>query len=656
MSDPEDTTVSQFVIKTLDLVEKEKDEALARDAIEHLSIDELVYIGKCIVNLKISEYQSGFFGRTTMVLTFTNASDEPLPFHKIAPGSIVGLTLTQSPHSDNSLSEGLVSFVNPWKIEVVFDEYRDVIELSDAHIYKLTKLSNDVTYRRLKKALEDLLEKSKSGPWQRLINTLFGIEDISIPGKYDSFKFGNKKLDDYQKEAVKFALNQKEIAIIHGPPGTGKTTTVVDLIIQAVRQGLKVLVTAPSNVAVDNITERLGKYQVIDIIRIGHPARFLPHVRKHSLDFRIEEYLETIKTSIRSDINNCLNRLKNCTNLTERRNLTINLNLLIRRSKEKEAAAAEYLMPNADVVLATLTSASRDGKGPMNCLADDHFDLVVIDECSQAIEAACWIGILQGKRCVLAGDHLQLPPTILSREAAAEGLKITLMERLMKTVFKWKHNEVVRMLHIQYRMHQDIMAWSSETLYAGQLEAHHSVATHLLKDLEHIAVEYVEETNFPLLLIDTAGCDVPELNNPEEVSKANEGEVEIVVNRVEELIGYGVKPSDIAVISPYNFQVKLIRLQLCSRYFDLEVKTVDGFQGREKEVVIISMVRSNLKSSVGFLAEIRRINVAVTRARRHLTVICDTATVCTDKFIKSMVDHLHKKGKIRSGNQYLVER
>uniref|UniRef100_A0A2C9KIG7 AAA+ ATPase domain-containing protein n=1 Tax=Biomphalaria glabrata TaxID=6526 RepID=A0A2C9KIG7_BIOGL len=501
-------------------------------------------------------------------------------------GSIVGLTLTQSPRSDSSLSEGLVSFVNPWKIEVVFDEYRDVIELSDAHIYKLTKLSNDVTYRRLKSALEDLLEKSKSGPWQRLINTLFGIEDISIPGEYDSFKFGNKKLDDYQKEAVKFALNQKEIAIIHGPPGTGKTTTVVELIIQAVRQGLKVLVTAPSNVAVDNITERLGKYQVIDIIRIGHPARFLPQVRKHSLDFRIEEYLET---SIRSDINNCLF---------------------------------------------------------LECM---HFIY-------QAIEAACWIGILQGKRCVLAGDHLQLPPTILSREAAAEGLKITLMERLMKTVFEWKHNEVVKMLHIQYRMHQDIMAWSSETLYAGQLEAHHSVATHLLKDLKHVAVEYVEETNFPLLLIDTAGCDVPELNNPEEVSKANEGEVEIVVNRVEELISYGVKPSDIAVISPYNFQVKLIRLQLCSRYFDLEVKTVDGFQGREKEVVIISMVRSNLKSSVGFLAEIRRINVAVTRARRHLTVICDTATVCTDKFIKSMVDHLHKKGKIRSGNQYLVER
>ncbi|KAI8782193.1 DNA-binding protein SMUBP-2 [Biomphalaria glabrata] len=655
MSDTEDTTVSQFVIKTLDLVEKEKEEALARDAIEHLSIEELVYIGKCIVNLKISEYQSGFFGRTTMVLTFTNALDldEPLPFHKITPGSIVGLTLTQSPRSDSSLSEGLVSFVNPWKIEVVFDEYRDVIELSDAHIYKLTKLSNDVTYRRLKSALEDLLEKSRGGPWQRLINTLFGIEDISIPGEYDSFKFGNKKLDDYQKEAVKFALNQKEIAIIHGPPGTGKTTTVVELIIQAVRQGLKVLVTAPSNVAVDNITERLGKYQVIDIIRIGHPARFLPQVRKHSLDFRIEEYLDT---SIRSDINNCLNRLKNCTNLAERRNLTIHLNLLIRRSKEKEEAAAEYLMPKADVVLATLTSASRDGKGPMNYLADDHFDLVVIDECSQAIEAACWIGILQGKRCVLAGDHLQLPPTILSREAEAEGLKITLMERLMKTVFKLKHNEVVKMLHIQYRMHQDIMAWSSETLYAGQLEAHHSVATHLLKDLKHVAVEYVEETNFPLLLIDTAGCDVPELNNPEEVSKANEGEVEIVVNRVEELISYGVKPSEIAVISPYNFQVKLIRLQLCSRYFDLEVKTVDGFQGREKEVVIISMVRSNLKSSVGFLAEIRRINVAVTRARRHLTVICDTETVCTDKFIKSMVDHLHKKGKIRSGNQYLVER
>ncbi|XP_014796193.1 PREDICTED: DNA-binding protein SMUBP-2 [Calidris pugnax] len=302
-------------------------------------------------------------------------------------------------------------------------------------------------------------------------------------------------------------------------------------------------------------------------------------------------------------------------------------------------------LTHASVVLATNTGASSEG--PLKLLPEEHFGLVVIDECAQALEASCWVPLLRAPKCVLAGDHKQLPPTIISHKAAAKGLSLSLMERLIEGYGE----QVVRMLRVQYRMHQAIMQWASEELYGGRLAAHPSVAQHLLRDLP--GVTSTEETTIPLLLIDTAGCGLLELDVEDEQSKGNPGEVQLTHLHVQALVEAGVKARDIAVIAPYNLQVDMLREDLCHRYPELEIKSVDGFQGREKEAVILSLVRSNRKGEVGFLAEDRRMNVAVTRARRHVAIICDTRTVSSQAFLKRLVDYFSQHGEVRTAFEYL---
>ncbi|XP_010183162.1 PREDICTED: DNA-binding protein SMUBP-2, partial [Mesitornis unicolor] len=285
--------------------------------------------------------------------------------------------------------------------------------------------------------------------------------------------------------------------------------------------------------------------------------------------------------------------------------------------------------------------------GPLKLLPENHFDLVVLDECAQALEASCWIPLLKAPKCILAGDHKQLPPTIISHKAAAKGLSLSLMERLIERYGE----KVVKMLTVQYRMHQAIMQWASSEMYSGRLTAHPSVAQHLLKDLP--GVTSTEETAIPLLLIDTAGCGLFELEVEDEQSKGNPGEVQLAGLHIQALVEAGVKARDIAVVAPYNLQVDMLREHLCHRYPELEIKSVDGFQGREKEAVILSFVRSNRRGEVGFLAEDRRINVAVTRARRHVAVVCDTRTVSNQAFLKRLVDYFSQHGEVRTAFEYL---
>ncbi|KAK7880609.1 hypothetical protein WMY93_032760, partial [Mugilogobius chulae] len=265
-------------------------------------------------------------------------------------------------------------------------------------------------------------------------------------------------------------------------------------------------------------------------------------------------------------------------------------------------------------------------------LPPDHFDCVVIDECAQALEGSCWIPLLRARKCVLAGDYKQLPPTIKSQSAASKGLSVSLMERLIQLY----GDAVVRMLTIQYRMNRAIMDWAS-------------------REIDLPGVAGVEETATPLLLIDTAGCGLNETDDSDELSKGNTGEVDIVELHIKALTDAGLKAKDIAVIAPYNLQVDLLRQKLSARHPQLEIKSVDGFQGREKEAVVLSLVRSNRKGEVGFLAENRRINVAVTRARRHIAVVCDTQTVQNHPFLKSLIDHMTQSGEVRTAFEYLQD-
>ncbi|XP_071481045.1 DNA-binding protein SMUBP-2-like [Diadema antillarum] len=649
--------VREFVAKHLELLNLERQAEVEQtsELLGKLSTRELERRGICLLKLHVASQATGLYGRA--VLTFeplrVQGQEGKLPAHNFGSGDIAGVSVSNSDTTSSSLlASGIVSKVTATSIAVAFEE--NVEGLSRGHdvTYKLTKLANDVTYRRLKRALHEL-DEYRAGPAVRLIEVLYGEGEIGSPMRLpapdgnssEGLKYFNQKLNESQREAVTFALGQREVAVIHGPPGTGKTTTVVEVILQAVQQGMKVLACAPSNVAVDNLVERLAAVPSCRPVRLGHPARLLPTIQRFALDAVLATSDgAAIVRDIRRDIDGALSQMRKTKDKDERYRLRDDVRFLRKDLKSREQRAIRDILTAADVVLATNTSASASG--PLGVLDQGHFDLVVIDECAQSLEAACWIPLLSAPRCLLAGDHRQLPATIMSQKAAEEGLATSLMERIIDL----HGNRVVRMLTMQYRMNDSIMQWSSDQLYDGKLESHETVAGHLLKDLP--GVEENENTNLALLLIDTAGCDITELELEEEVSKGNEGEADLVAHHVDNLITSGLTPAQVCVIAPYNLQVDLLRLRLSGKYPGLEIKSVDGFQGREKEAVVISLVRSNDRGEVGFLTEDRRINVAITRARRHLAVICDSETVGKHAFLRSLLDYMTEHGEVRTAFEY----
>uniref|UniRef100_A0A7N6BYW2 DNA-binding protein SMUBP-2 n=1 Tax=Anabas testudineus TaxID=64144 RepID=A0A7N6BYW2_ANATE len=636
--------VEQFVSKTLELLQEERDAEIeeTRTWQENTSLKDLQNKGVCLLKLQIGSQSTGLYGRTVVVLEpRKHLGFSSLPSNNFGPGDIVGLYDTGGCTVTSQIGTGIVTRVSQASISVAFDDSKDGLSFDNDAVYNLLKLANDVTYKRMKRAL-NALNAYRNGPSANLINVLFGETQPSSQSQptYCLHTFLQNK-DQFFREAVSFALSQRELAVIHGPPGTGKTTTVVEIILQAVKQGQKVLCCAPSNVAVDNLVERLARCKA-KILRLGHPARLLESIQKHSLDAILAQSDNAnIIADIRKDIDKAFNEKG------ERINFRREIGELRKELKTREAAAISQILKNADVVLSTNTGACNDG--PLKFLPEEHFDWVVIDECAQSLESSCWIALLRARKCILAGDYKQLPPTIKSQTAASKGLSLSLMERLIQMYGE----SVVRMLTVQYRMNSAIMVWASKQMYQERLTAHSSVERHLLKDLPGVAC--VEETSTPLLLIDTAGCGLSEMEVTDEQSKGNQGEVDIVELHIKALTEAGVKAKDIAVIAPYNLQVDLLRQKLSLRHPLLEIKSVDGFQGREKEAVVLSLVRSNRKGEVGFLAEDRRINVAVTRARRHIAVVCDTQTVQNHAFLKSLIDHMTEFGEVRTAFEYIQD-
>lgn len=426
---------------------------------------------------------------------------------------------------------------------------------------------------------------------------------------------------------------------------------------------MKVLVCAPSNIAVDNVLEKLATASSrtggkrLRLTRIGHPARVLPQILPYCLDAKIQAAEGTeIVDDIRKETAAMLTKLHKTRDRSVRANMRRELKANRKEIREREQKVVGELLKHSDVVFATNVGAAS------KLLRDLTFDLVVIDEAAQALEASCWIPILKAKRCVLAGDHLQLPPTIKSQAAASKGLDVTLFDRITQMTHT---QDVVKMLNVQYRMHQDISDWCSNAMYKGELGSFEGVARRKLHELSHVSIDKDDELlNATLLLLDTAGCGLEEDADDDEssksnpllkMSKSNEGEAVVVAKHIRGLLGAGLKEDEVAIITPYNKQVQALKTLLLDEFPKLEIRSVDGFQGCEKEAVVMSLVRSNAAREVGFLADDRRMNVAITRAKRHVAVVCDSDTIRAHKFLANLVAHFEEHGEYRSAQEYLDE-
>jgi predicted DNA helicase len=395
---------------------------------------------------------------------------------------------------------------------------------------------------------------------------------------------------------------------------------------------------APSNIAVDNLFERLlaaGER----VVRLGHPARVLPELRDHTLDLLVENHPDVkMARKLAREGYNLREQAAKFTRARPERGarhaMRQDAKSMLADARKIEDMVVGRLMDGARVICATVTGLDR------RLIGERRFDWCIMDEANQATEAAAWGPLQYADRLVLAGDHKQLPPTIISAQAASAGFNVSLPERLLRELGP----DISRRLTVQYRMNSAIMQFSSDEFYESSLTAHTSVEGHLLQDLP--GVESNDLTDTPVTFIDTAGASYDEESEPEGESRFNPLEAEVLLKKLEALLAAGLPPAAIAVISPYAAQVRLLRQRIPQS--EVEVDSVDGFQGREKEAVIVSLVRSNRENEIGFLEDIRRMNVALTRARRKLIIIGDSATIAAHPFYQRMVNYFESIGAYHS--------
>ncbi len=603
--------------------------------------------GTTLTKLVVVEEDAGLGGR--LILTFGSVNrGAPLPPNRLQPGA--PLVLTQTGTNRPASLRGVVSDRAERVISVAFEQ--PDLELPDDATWRLD-LSPDEASRQRQLAA---LARAGTADGDRLAElraVLFGerapeFEGNPSPeggGEPESISAFPKReggrgvrltspLNPPQLAAVEFALAAKDVAVIHGPPGTGKTTTVVELIRRAVARGEKVLACAPSNAAVDNLLDKLLAAG-LEPVRLGHPARVAPALRDRALGLLVQSHPDARQArkfarEARALFRKADKWTKAKPQPGEKQALRAEGRDLLAEARKLEQLAVERVLDSAAVVCATLTGVDSE------TLSRRRFDLAVLDEACQSTEPASWVPLLRADRVVLAGDPCQLRPTILSPEAAEKGLAVSLMERVMALLGPG----VSRLLTVQYRMHAAIMGFSSAEFYGGELVADVSVIGHRLCDLPGVRAEPLTES--PVKFIDTAGAGYDEELEEDTDSRRNPQEAGLAARYVRALLDAGVSPADVAVIAPYAAQVRLLRELLPVP--GLEIDSVDGFQGREKEAVVISLVRSNPEGEIGFLADVRRTNVALTRARRKLIVIGDSATLACHEFYGRMLGYFEQVG------------
>ncbi len=616
--------------------EQEEDKMAYRQMTERTSVIERRMAGLCWYPIVIKDTELGRGDYLTVELERPSHQDV---LHQFRFGATVALFSQHDPGNDRI--EGTISFQGGDKMRIALrtDELPDWTRDGKLGV---DLLFDDNSYTEMFSALRlapTIDERTERG---RLIRILTG-EKAPTFNKNDEVSFERGGLNPSQRAAVEKIVAANELAIVHGPPGTGKTTTLVQAIRALIEKGEgRILVTAPSNTAVDLLTEKLSD-EGLRVVRIGNPARVSERLMSLTLDNRMSEHASTkeIKklkkqASNFKDMAHKYKRNFGQAEREQRKALFQEARNIMQEVERMEQFIMDDVLTKAQVITATLVGANHYTVRGLS------FHTVVIDEAGQALEPACWIPILKGQKLVLAGDHCQLPPTVKSEEAARNGLNNTLLEKCIAL-----HPVAVVLLEEQYRMHEIIMGYSAAVFYDRRLKAHASVADHRL---------FADDK--PFLFVDTAGCGFNE--KTEGVSTSNPEEAAFLFKHLSqftrELEAHypGGDLPRVAVISPYRQQIELLKEQLQHSplqkiYGDgITVNTIDSFQGQERDVVYISMTRSNADSRIGFLSDIRRMNVAMTRARKKLVIIGDSATLSQAPFYEGLIRYAEEQGAWQS--------
>lgn len=567
---------------------------------------------------------SGYNALNQLILTVTYDADDELE-NDFEPGHPVAFFYLES---DGGGAKELpyVCFVDSFKegviqVQIPGKSALKSLEAQSGHTLLGIRVSiDDTSFRVMHQALHSVAN-SDNEKFVHLRETLIGS---LRPRFHQPSPIDFPWLNATQNEAVRKVVAAMDVAVVHGPPGTGKTTTLIEAVIETLQRETQVLVCAPSNAAVDWISEQLSK-RGINVLRIGNPLKMSDEMLACSYERRYADHpdyheLWNIRKALRGD-NGGLNGAKR--------------HRLRHRQTELEIKINADLFEQASVVSCTLIGSAY------HIMEHRHFSTLFIDEAAQALEPACWAAILKADRVVLGGDHQQLPPTVKCIEAARKGLSNTLMQHIVKTKC-----ECVTLLKTQYRMHRDIMAFPSRWFYNGALEAAPEVADRL-----------VHLMDTPLTWIDTVRCGFGERQN-RSMSRLNTDEAKLVVHSLRDYVDMiGLERLvadrvDFGIISPYCAQVRMIRRLLRMQKFyrrlreQVSVNTVDGFQGQERDVIIISMVRDNDKGEIGFLGDLRRMNVAITRARMKLIVIGNSETLSKHRFYNALFQHFSDCGEV----------
>ena len=535
-----------------------------------------------------------------------------------------------------------VSYVDGDRMVVTLPSSQALIDLQNATNIGVQLYFDETSYKTMFHALDDAINAKN--------NRLAELKEI-FAGKQKTEKrtfapVAFPWLNKTQEQAVNEVLWAKDVEVVHGPPGTGKTTTLVEAIYETLHRETQVLVCAQSNMAVDWISEKLVDHGV-PVLRIGNPSRVNDKMLSFTYERKFESHPDYPELwSIRKTIRQIKENRKRSDNVHQK------IARLRDRASEIEMAINAQLFDEARVVACTLVGAAN------KLLVRHKFSTLFIDEAAQALEPACWIAIRRASRVILAGDHQQLPPTIKCYEAMKQGLGKTLMERIVEN-----QPDAVTLLKVQYRMNDDIMRFSSDWFYQGKVESDESVRHRSVLDFEHSIQwidgnEIMQQVNEDLekqgACEEKLDIDFTEQFVGENHGRINKAEAELVLTTLRNYIDkigkerFLAERLDVGIISPYKIQTQYLRQQIRRREDFrpfrqvISVNTVDGFQGQERDIILISLVRSNENGQIGFLSDLRRMNVAMTRARMKLIIFGDKQTLAHHAFYRQLIQYVER--------------